>query len=141
MTMTCSPQKRTTQRTFSERSGQHYYYPSRYQRRSLSPRTNILKDDHRWIIELALPGVVREDIELRVDEDILTISQAKAKIDENKTYYRREFDTRSFTKKFRIDTLVDTDKIEASMHAGILRISLPLKEEALPKPPKNIQIQ
>jgi HSP20 family protein len=106
------------------------------------PAVNIKESETGFELELAIPGKRKEDFNVEIDHDILTIS-LEEKSKEEKTeenYTRREFSYDAFKRSFTLPETVDSDKIKASYKDGILSFSLPKKEEALPKPKRLIEI-
>ncbi|MEX0289029.1 MAG: Hsp20/alpha crystallin family protein [Flavobacteriaceae bacterium] len=106
------------------------------------PAVNIKESERDFEIALAVPGMKKEDFSIEVDNDVLTISaEVKA---ENKVsdehYTRREFSFTSFKRSFTLPETIDEDKIKATYIDGVLKFSLPKKEEALPKPKRMIAI-
>ena len=96
--------------------------------------------DHELVIKAELPDMKREDIQLTVDNNTLTISGEKKMDselkDENCHRVERAYGT--FTRSFTLPSVVDTGKIKAEFKDGVLRVTLPKREEAKPK---QIQIQ
>lgn len=99
--------------------------------RRFNPAVNIKEDEKSYGIELALPGLNKEDVKIEVEKDVLMISSEKKeeKNEEKNGYSRREFGSYSFCKSFRIPENVNTDKISASFKNGILTMELPKSEE------------
>lgn len=107
----------------------------------VSPRTNILEMKDAFELEIALPGLSRKDIRMDVDKDILSISSRENEDSSNTgNYHRREFNYGNFCRSFQIPDSVSTDMITAKMENGILKVNLPLKEEAVDKGPREINI-
>lgn len=107
-----------------------------------TPAVNIKDNEKEFLLELAVPGRKRDDFNLEVDEHVLTISseiKAENEVKEN-NYTRREFNYSSFKRAFTLPETVNEDNISANYEDGVLRISLPKKEEALPKPKRLIEI-
>ena len=89
------------------------------------------KDDYK--IEVAVPGMAKEDFEVKLENDVLIITGKKEekKEDKNENYMRREFSYSSFQRSFQMPVnTVDTEKIEANYKDGILMLTIPKKEEA-----------
>jgi HSP20 family protein len=109
---------------------------------STLPAVNIKEDGNAFTIELAAPGLKKEDFKINLDEKLLTIStsQKEESEEKNDTYTRKEFSYSSFSRSFRLPKTVDIDKVEATHENGILYLSLPKKEEAKPKEPRLIAI-
>lgn len=106
------------------------------------PSVNVVENEENYRIELAAPGLTREDFKVNVHEDVLTISSEKKTEDEEtkENYTRREFGYASFKRSFNLPETVDSDNIAATYNEGILHVTLPKKEEAKPKEPKMIEV-
>lgn len=106
------------------------------------PSVNVVENEGQFRIELAAPGLTREDFNVNVHEDVLTISSEKKTKDEEgkENYTRREFGYASFKRSFNLPETVDGDNIAATYNAGILNVTLPKKEQAKPKEPKMIEV-
>ncbi len=108
------------------------------------PAVNIIESDNEYQIEVAAPGMKKEDFKIDLDNNWLTISSEKKseKKEEKKgNYTRREFSYQSFQRSFTIPEYeVDGDKISAKYCDGVLCINLPKREEAKPKPAREIKI-
>ncbi len=106
------------------------------------PPVNIRETDNSYEVELSAPGKRKEDFNIEIDNDLLTISSEFK--NENSTeegkFTRREFSFSSFKRSFTLPETVKEDDISASYESGILRITLPKREEALPKPKRQIDI-
>lgn len=107
-----------------------------------SPQANVKETESEFQIDLAIPGVNKEDFNIEVKEKSLTVSsEKKTETEETQdTYIRKEFNYSSFSRTFRLPKSVDSDLIGASYDNGILSISLPKKEEAKVKEPRLIAI-
>lgn len=107
------------------------------------PAVNIRETKDDFKIEVAAPGMEKKDFDINLENDTLTISSEKEKEEkkEDENYSRREFSYQSFQRAFTLpEHLVDGEKIAARYEDGILKITLPKKEEAKPKPPRKIKI-
>jgi len=107
------------------------------------PAVNISEGKNEFKIEVAAPGLTKDDFDVSVDDNMLTISSEKEQEDEKKeeNYMRREFSYSSFRRTFSLPEGVDAEKIEASHKNGVLTIKLPKKEEAKAKEAKKIDIK
>ncbi|RAI91416.1 Hsp20/alpha crystallin family protein [Algoriphagus yeomjeoni] len=108
------------------------------------PSVNILETDSDFKVEMAVPGMKKEDFRVELDNNTLTI-QAEASTtsenhDESASYARKEFSYQSFRRSFYLPNTVENDKIEATYQDGVLRLIIPKREEAKKKPVKTIQI-
>jgi HSP20 family protein len=111
--------------------------------RGTLPSVNITETNDAFQLEVAAPGLKREDFNVQFDNYVLTISAEvkKANEKEDHNFTRREFYYDSFERSFALpENKVDTERIEARYVDGILYITVPKKEEAKVKPPKQIAI-
>jgi len=106
------------------------------------PAVNIKENEASFNLELAIPGFKKSDFNIEVDDAILTISSEVVSKDESldDSYTRKEFLVSSFKRAFTLPETIDESNIKANYEAGILSLSLPKKEEALPKPKRLIEI-
>ena len=96
------------------------------------PAVNIMenKDDYR--ISVAAPGLKKNDFNIDVDGNMLTISSEKeeSKQEKDAKYTRKEYSYSSFSRSFSLPEEVNQEKIEATYEDGVLKVMLPKKEEA-----------
>lgn len=106
------------------------------------PAVNIKDNEKEFELELAVPGMKKEDFNVEVDKNVLTVSAETKSQDEvsEDNYTRREFAFSSFKRVFTLPETVNDGKIDASYKDGVLKLILPKKEEALPKPKRLIDI-
>lgn len=107
------------------------------------PSVNIKESDDDFEVEVAAPGFVKDDFKVELNRDMLTISSEKEinnEIKEGQQFTQREFSYQSFSRSFTLPNIVDSEKIGARYENGILRITIPKKEEVKPRPPKQISI-
>ena len=106
------------------------------------PKVNIVETNDEFRVEMAAPGMRKEDFHVELDNDTLTIHSefSSENNDENSTYTRREFNYQSFKRSFYLPNTVEADKIKARYKDGILSLEIPKKEEAKRKPVKSISI-
>jgi HSP20 family protein len=110
---------------------------------STLPSVNVRENDDEFLIEVAAPGLKKDDFNVSYDNGKLTISsEFKDESSENKgDYYRKEFSYQSFQRTFTIaDNIVNGEKIAAKYIDGILHINLPKRDEVKPKPTREIKI-
>ena len=110
------------------------------------PKVNIKETPENFEVEVAAPGMDKNDFKIELDGNTLTISSEKASQhtgnNDDSRYFRREFSYESFQRTFNLQKdVVDSDKIEAKYHNGLLQLIIPKKEEAKQKPPKQILVQ
>ena len=98
------------------------------------PAVNVKEIENAFQIEVAAPGLKKEDFKLSLHENRLTISAKQEEKTEVKSekYSRQEFNYTSFQRTFTLPKNVDSEKIEASYTDGILHVGLPKKEEIKP---------
>jgi len=96
------------------------------------PAVNIAESEGYYHIELAAPGLKKEDFKLDLDRNVLTISAEKTTEQENKEkqYNKREYSYTSFVRSFTLPDSVDDANIDASYTDGVLKIDVAKKEEA-----------
>ncbi|HEY5749779.1 MAG TPA: Hsp20/alpha crystallin family protein [Chryseolinea sp.] len=109
------------------------------------PAVNLRETSEDFQIDVAAPGMKREDFKVELDNNILAISSERLQQQEEKdkhgSYTRREFSYQSFQRNFSLpESKVDRDKIEARYADGILHIVVPKKDEAKVKPVKVIKV-
>lgn len=97
------------------------------------PAVNISENDNSFEIELAAPGLLKEDFKLSLEKNVLTISAEKkseTKEEENKKVTRKEFSYTSFSRSFTLPELADATNIKATYENGLLNVIIAKKEEA-----------
>ena len=107
------------------------------------PAVNVKEDKDSYTIEVAAPGMAKEDFKVDYENGRLTISSERKNESKEKdgNYTRREFSYQSFQRSFTVpESIVNGEKIAASYKEGILHISLPKREEVKPKPAREIKI-
>lgn len=107
-----------------------------------APSVNIIESNKDYKVELAAPGLEKKDFKIEVDNRVLTISSEKEeeRNEEDENFRRREFSYSSFSRSFQLPEDVIADKIDAKYDGGILKLSIPKKEESALKPKKQIKI-
>jgi HSP20 family protein len=108
------------------------------------PAVNIIETDNEFSIEFAAPGKKREEFNIELDNELLTISSSKEEKPSSKeitNYTRREFSYNSFKRSFTLPETVNLSKIDASYTDGILTVNLPKSEEAKKQPKRLIDIK
>ena len=102
---------------------------------SWAPAVDIFEQDGHIVLKAELPGVDPKDVEVRVENNVLTL-RGERKLDndvQKENYHRVERAYGSFSRSFTLPTVVDTEKIKAEYRDGVLRVNLPKREEAKPK--------
>jgi HSP20 family protein len=107
------------------------------------PSINVVETKENYRIEVAAPGLEKEDFTVNVDNGFLNISVKKEEKEEVKegSYMRREFNFSSFTRSFELPASIAADDVGAHYENGILIITLPKKEEAKTGLAKVIEIK
>jgi HSP20 family protein len=105
-----------------------------------APPVDIFETEDKVVLKAELPGLRKEDIEIQVRDNTLTLKGEKKfeKEVKEESYHRVERAYGSFQRSFTLPSTIKQDAIEASFKDGILEISLPKAEEAKPK---QIKIQ
>ncbi len=110
---------------------------------STLPAVNIRENEDSFQIEVAAPGLAKENFKVNLDRNLLTISSEvrHEKEEGDKKYSRHEFSYQSFQRSFTLpEAAVEGDKITAKYADGILYVTLPKREEIKPKPAREIEI-
>ena len=118
--------------------------PSRWPRKRMSemegvsPRVDVFEEGDNFVVKAEIPGMKKEDIEVSLTDDRVTISGEKRQEEkvEKKNYYRLERSYGSFTRSFRLPKEVQTDKAKATFKDGVLEVKVPKTEEAKKKEKK-----
>ena len=100
-----------------------------------TPACDIFEDTEEVVIRAALAGVDPKNVDIRFENGTLTLrgERKMEKEDKKENYVRLERWYGSFTRAFSLPTTVDADKVKADFKNGLLRVSLPRKEETKPK--------
>ena len=104
------------------------------------PSVNSLENNDSFEIDLAVPGMKKEDFTIELNDKILVISSETSNTMENDKMRLNEFNFSSFQRSFRVPDSVDQDKIKANYKNGILKIKLPKRKESISKPNRVITI-
>ncbi len=99
------------------------------------PAVDIREEKDKYVVEAELPGLTEKDVEVKVDNNVLTISSKKeeTKEESKKGYIRKERRSFSFARSFSLPENTDVDKIKAYFKNGILNIEIPKTPESQPK--------
>ena len=107
------------------------------------PAVNIKENADAFKVEMAVPGFDKKDFKINLDHNVLTISSEKKVENEHKNgerYTCREYSYQSFSRSFTLPDAANGDKISAKYENGILNVEIPKREEAKPKPMRQIAI-
>ncbi len=110
------------------------------------PAVNIVESPDQFTVEMAAPGMEKQDFHIELDNEVLKISSQKQhasqEMKEGDRYTRREFSYQSFQRSFHLPkSIVDLNKVQAKYENGILRILIPKREEAKALAPRTIDIK
>jgi len=107
------------------------------------PAVNVKETDKNYEIELAAPGFDKKDFNISIEEGLLTISgeQRENKETKDENYTRREFQSSSFSRSFNLPQGVNEEDINARYEGGVLKLTLPRREETNGKAKKSISIK
>lgn len=102
---------------------------------SFAPPVDVYEDEHQITLKIEVPGIDEKDIDVRVENNTLTVhGERKFEKEEKEENYRRvERQYGSFTRSFTLPNTVDTDSVQANYDKGLLKIQLAKKVEAKPK--------
>jgi HSP20 family protein len=109
------------------------------------PAVNVKETNDDFLIEVAAPGMRRDDFKVELDSNVLTISSqmedSKEEMDKNGRYTRKEFSYQSFQRSFSLpESKVEGGKISAKYTDGILHVTVPKRDEAKVKPARQITV-
>ncbi len=109
-----------------------------------SPSVNIVENKNDFQLTFAIPGMNKKDFKIEVENDCLIVSsnitKKKEEKDDEGNFTHREFYYDSFKRSFSLPETVDKEKIGANYENGLLLITLPKTEAALPQPKREIEI-
>ncbi len=106
------------------------------------PAVNISENNDAYVLDLAVPGLEKEDLKIEVDKGLLSVSAVKEKVEkEGEKFKRREFDFTNFKRSFRLPKSVDVNNIKAAVNNGVLTLTLGKKEEAKEQPARTVEIK
>lgn len=106
------------------------------------PMVNIKENADEYLIEVAAPGMKRNDFKVQYANGKLNVStDSPEQVQDGVSFIRREYSYHAFQRSFDVsEDLVEGDKIHANYNEGILQITLPKRDEAKPRPPREISI-
>ena len=112
-----------------------------------APAINVIESEKAYKVELAAPGMTKEDFNVRIDEEnnlVISMEKKTENKEEKKDgrYLRREFSYSKFQQTMILPENVDKDHISAQVENGVLNIELPkLSEEEVKKPDRTIEVK
>jgi len=109
---------------------------------SKTPAVNVKETENEFGLEVALPGVSKDQVNLEIDHNVLTISsESKTENEETKGgYTRREFGYNAFRRSFTLPEIANQEKIDAKFENGVLNVSIPKLDEKALKNTRAISI-
>jgi len=105
------------------------------------PAVNITEQKDGYQVSLAVPGMKKDDFKIAVDGNMLTISSEKEESSEDEKFTRKEYSYSSFSRSFTLPEEISKDKIDAKYEDGVLKISLPRREEVKKPAAKQIAVK
>ncbi len=107
-----------------------------------SPAVNITETNDKFIVEIAAPGMKKEDFKIEVENKVLNIRAEKKdeKNEVNSRFIRREFSYSMFERSFTLPENVSNEAIAAEYEHGVLKLHIPKKDDAKQKPVREIAI-
>lgn len=107
------------------------------------PPVNIKETEDGFELSFIVPGMKKEDFEILLDKDTLTVSgNVEEKQEEEGTYSKMEYTFRSFNRSFTLPLeIINTEKIDAKYENGILYVYIPKKDEVKPRPARTFKVK
>jgi HSP20 family protein len=111
-------------------------------KRFSDPAANIIENNDAFMLDIAAPGMKKDDFKINLENNVLNISAEfeDQKREEGKNYTRKEFYYGSFSRAFTLPKTIDLELIKADYEDGILKITLPKKQDAKIEMKKEIRI-
>jgi len=102
---------------------------------SFAPPVDIYEDEHSITVQAELPGINEKDLDIRLENNILTISGERKLENEQKqdNFHRIERSYGRYTRSFTLPSSVDTEHINAQFENGVLKVTMAKREEAKPR--------
>jgi HSP20 family protein len=112
--------------------------PARSLTTAWNPSVDIFENDHNVVIKAELPGMNAADIDVKLENNVLTLKGERhfEKETKEENYHRVEREYGTFSRSFAIPTAISGDQVTAEYKDGVLKIVLPKREESKPKPIK-----
>ena len=111
-------------------------------KRFTDPAANIIENADNFLLEIAAPGLKKDDFKINLENSILTISAEieNEKAEESKNYTRKEFHYGSFSRSFTLPKTINLEAIKADYQEGVLKVTMPKFEEAKLETKKEIKM-
>ena len=118
-----------------QREFEKSYFGPRTRPADFAPPVDVYEDKDSLVLRAELPGVKREDIEVSIDSNVLTLKGERSleKEEEGRRYHRVERTYGSFVRQFQLPSNIDPSSIDAKLSDGVLTIGLNKKEELKPR--------
>jgi HSP20 family protein len=118
-----------------QREFEKSFFGPRSRNADFAPAVDVHEDVERLVLRAELPGVKREDIEVSIDANVLTLKGERKleKEEEGRRYHRIERSYGTFVRQFQLPSNLDTAKIDAQLTDGVLTIALNKKQELKPR--------
>ena len=102
---------------------------------SFVPAVDVYEDEHKVTLKLEIPGVSQEDVDIRLENNTLTVSGERKfeKEEKEENFHRIERRYGSFARSFTLPNTLDTENVQANFENGVLKIELAKRAEAKPK--------
>lgn len=128
---------------FDEVFNRNFPYNWMGEKGAFVPSVNIKETENAFQLEFAIPGFDKNDIDIQVENDYITISGKKevSKEESTEEFTRKEFSFGNFKRTFSLPENVNTEKVEANYENGILRVGLPKKEVKATAVAKKVEIK
>ena len=99
------------------------------------PKVNVIEKDEAFYLEAETPGMTQKDVSIEFHDGVLTLKghREESSQSDERNYRIREFSKQSFSRNFRLSDQIDSENVVARMDQGILRVTLPKKEQTKPK--------
>ncbi|MEI7661150.1 MAG: Hsp20/alpha crystallin family protein [Bacteroidota bacterium] len=111
-------------------------------KRFSDPAANIIESKEAFLLDIAAPGMKKDDFKINLENNVLNISAEfdDQKREDGRTYTRKEFYYGSFSRAFTLPKTIDLESIKADYEDGILKITLPKKQDSGVEIKKEIRI-
>jgi HSP20 family protein len=132
-----------TRNLLSDFFGEDEFFKPEWWNNNWMPAVNISDENGHYTIELAAPGLSKDDLDIKVENGVLTVS-SETKSEEEKTeknYTRREFSYSSFKRSFRLPQNTNEDGICAKYEDGVLYLTVDKKEITAQENSKAIAVE
>ena len=102
---------------------------------SFVPAVDVYEDEHKVTLKLEIPGIKQEDVDIRLENNTLTVRGERnfEKEEKEENFHRIERRYGSFSRSFTLPNTIDTDSVNANYENGVLKVELAKREEAKPK--------